>query len=188
MRRLLLFVLLVCVVLLGIASVRAARLSAVPRATDERVITTVNADSVGAHLAAAVRFPTVSMQDGTTDSAAFRALHAWMLQTYPLAHQHLRLELVNGLSLFFTWPGTDTTKAPVVLMGHQDVVPVIPGTEAMWSHGAFSGDVADGYIWGRGTLDDKSTVIAIMEAVEALLREGYQPSRTVYLAFGHDEE
>lgn len=188
MRRFLLFVLLVIVVLLSIASVRAVRLAGLPQANEQRVTTAVNADSVGAHLAAAVRFPTVSTQDGTTDSAAFRALHAWMVQTYPLAHQRLRLEMVNGLSLFFTWPGTDTTKAPVVLMGHQDVVPVIPGTETMWSHGAFSGDVVDGYIWGRGTLDDKSTVIAIMEAVEALLREGYQPSRTVYLAFGHDEE
>jgi carboxypeptidase PM20D1 len=73
-------------------------------------------------------------------------------------------------------------------MGHQDVVPVIPGTETKWSHGAFSGDIADGFVWGRGTLDDKVTVIAVFEAIERLLREGYQPTRTIYLAFGHDEE
>ena len=188
MRRLLLFVTLVIVVLVGIATARTLRLTVPATASDARVTPPVDADSAAAHLAAAVRFPTVSVQDGATDSTAFRALHAWLAHTYPLTHQHLTLQLVGGLSLFYTWKGSDTTKAPVVFMGHQDVVPVIPGTEAKWTHGAFNGDVAEGFIWGRGTLDDKATVIAVFEAIEQLLRDGFQPTRTIYLAFGHDEE
>ncbi len=73
-------------------------------------------------------------------------------------------------------------------MAHMDVVPVEPGTESSWTHGPFSGDVADGFVWGRGTLDDKVSVMAILEAVEILLSRGFQPKQTVLLAFGHDEE
>jgi carboxypeptidase PM20D1 len=73
-------------------------------------------------------------------------------------------------------------------MGHMDVVPVEAGTERAWSHPPFSGDLADGFIWGRGTLDDKCGVMAVFEAVELLLKQGFQPRATVYLAFGHDEE
>ena len=77
---------------------------------------------------------------------------------------------------------------PVLLLAHMDVVPVEPGTERAWTHGPFSGDVADGFIWGRGTLDDKVGVMAILEAVEILLEQGFKPRQTVLLAFGHDEE
>jgi carboxypeptidase PM20D1 len=68
------------------------------------------------------------------------------------------------------------------------VVPVEPGTEGAWTHSPFSGAIADGFIWGRGTLDDKPGVLGILEAVEHLLAQGFQPERTVLLAFGHDEE
>ncbi len=173
--------------LLGVSAVRTMRLAPPAPSSAARVTIQVNADTLAEHLGAAVRFPTVSVQDGAIDTAAFVALHAWMAKTYPLVHQRLTLEKV-GLSLLYTWPGTDPASAPVVLMGHQDVVPVIPGTETKWTHGAFSGEVADGFVWGRGTLDDKGTVIAVLEAVEQILRDGHQPARTIYLAFGHDEE
>jgi carboxypeptidase PM20D1 len=188
MKKILLSLLGILAILFGVASVRAMRMTSVAQVPVERVSIDVNADSAAAHLAGAVRFATVSTQDGTTDSAAFRDFHAWMERTYPLTFQHLTRDSVGGLSLLLTWTGADPAKAPVVLMGHQDVVPVIPGTEDKWTHGAFSGDIADGYVWGRGTLDDKVTVIAVLEAVERLLREGYTPARTIYLAFGHDEE
>ena len=84
--------------------------------------------------------------------------------------------------------GSDPSLEPVVLMGHQDVVPVVPGTEKQWEHGPFSGDIAGGYIWGRGSLDDKITVLAVLEAVEMQLKKGFKPKRTIYLAFGQDEE
>lgn len=84
--------------------------------------------------------------------------------------------------------GKDEAKNPIVLMAHQDVVPVEPGTESLWSVDAFEGIIKNDTIWGRGTTDDKMNLIAIMESIEKLLRENYQPERTIYLAFGHDEE
>lgn len=149
-------------------------------------------DSSGAvgRLAAAVRFETVSFEEGTRvpDSAAFRALHEHLRASFPLVHERLARETVAGLSLLYTWRGADTTLAPVVLMGHLDVVPVIPGTESQWTQPPFSGAVADGHIWGRGTLDDKVSVLAVLEGAEGALRAGFQPKRTIYFAFGHDEE
>ena len=73
-------------------------------------------------------------------------------------------------------------------MGHIDVVPVIPGTEEDWDQPPFGGVIADGSIWGRGAIDDKASVMSILEAVEYLVSSGHQPERTIYLAFGHDEE
>jgi carboxypeptidase PM20D1 len=97
-------------------------------------------------------------------------------------------EVIGGYSLLYTWPGSDTTQRPMLLMGHMDVVPVETGTESRWTHPPFSGDLADGFVWGRGALDDKGTVIAVLEAAEMLLEQGFQPRRTIFLAFGHDEE
>ena len=73
-------------------------------------------------------------------------------------------------------------------MAHQDVVPVESGTETVWSEPPFEGVVKDGYIYGRGTVDDKGSMIALLEATEMLLKQGVQPQRTLYLVFGHDEE
>jgi carboxypeptidase PM20D1 len=77
---------------------------------------------------------------------------------------------------------------PILLAGHMDVVPVEPGTENKWAQDPFGGRIIDGFIWGRGAIDNKSTVMGTLEAVEALLAEGFQPARTIYLAYGHDEE
>lgn len=154
--------------------------------------TAVTIDSAGAiaRFSKALTFPTISWDPGThpVDSAAFRGLQAHLAQSFPLVHRMLKHEVINHLSLLYTWPGSDPSLAPVVLMGHQDVVPVIPGTEAQWQQQPFSGAVTGGFVWGRGSLDDKLTVLATLEAIETLLREGYQPKHTVYLAFGHDEE
>ena len=137
------------------------------------------------HLAEAVRIPTVA--DGDHDEV-FSRFRAFLATTYPRVHDELEREIIEGHSLLFTWPGSDPTADPVLLMAHQDVVPVEPGTEDDWEQPPFSGELADGYLWGRGTVDDKASLIGIFEAVESLLIEGFQPSATVYLAFGHDEE
>ncbi|HSA56560.1 MAG TPA: M20/M25/M40 family metallo-hydrolase, partial [Gemmatimonadaceae bacterium] len=84
------------------------------------------------------------------------------------------------------WPGRRPDLPAVVLMAHLDVVPVEDAPA--WTHPPFSGALAGGFVWGRGALDDKAAVIAILEAVELLVSQGFQPRRTVYLAFGHDEE
>jgi carboxypeptidase PM20D1 len=190
MKRLLLAVLAVVVVVAGVVAFRAARLES-RQPTEVGDAVTAAVDSAGAveRFQGAIRIPTISHERvEDTDSAAFRAFHAYLEESYPLVHERLERETVGDLSLLYTWRGTDPEADPVVLMGHQDVVPVIPGTEEDWTHPPYGGVLADGYVWGRGTMDDKVSVISILEAVEALLAEGYQPERTVYLAFGHDEE
>jgi len=140
-------------------------------------------------LAGAVRFPTVSHADrARIDRATFLAFHRYLADAFPRVHATLARETVNELSLLYTWPGTDPAAPPVLLLAHLDVVPVEPGTETRWSRPPFAGAVADGFVWGRGTIDDKGSVTAILEAAEALLAAGERPPRTVLLAFGHDEE
>jgi carboxypeptidase PM20D1 len=136
----------------------------------------------------AVRYRTISYFDSSTRFSEFARFRSFLIRAYPLVHTRLRREVVDSATLIYTWKGSDTTLAPVLLLGHQDVVPVEPGTEKDWTHGPFSGDVADGYIWGRGTLDDKFSVLGNLEAVETLLKKNYQPRRTIILAFGYTEE
>jgi carboxypeptidase PM20D1 len=140
-------------------------------------------------LLGALRFSTVSTQNPDDfDGQPFLALHDYLRTAFPSVHRSLTREVVGGYSLLYTWKGADSTLDPILLTGHLDVVPVEPGTEGRWTHPPFAGTAADGFIWGRGTLDDKGSVIAILEAVELLLGQGFQPRRTVYLGFGHDEE
>jgi carboxypeptidase PM20D1 len=137
-------------------------------------------------LAEAVRVPVVSIADEPADTTALLRLHTLLAEFYPRAHATLSRERVAGLSLLYTWKGTDTTLAPVILTGHLDTVPA--DTADAWTYPPFSGQIADGQIWGRGTLDNRSTVIGILEAVERLIGAGVEPERTIFLAFGHDEE
>jgi carboxypeptidase PM20D1 len=140
-------------------------------------------------LGAAVRIPTVSVeQTPGADFGNFSRFHEFLETSFPQVHRQLTREVIGDHSLLFTWQGTDRSAIPILLMAHMDVVPVEPGTEAAWAHPPYSGAVADGFIWGRGTLDDKSGLLAILEAVEAHLKNGFQPRQTVFLAFGHDEE
>lgn len=149
----------------------------------------LDTEAIARHLAGALRFRTISYEDSSRfPDAEFAALRDYLASTYPLAHDALRREIVGRGTLLYTWPGTDSTLAPMVLMSHQDVVPVEDGTESEWTHGPFDGVVADGYVWGRGALDDKSGVVTILEAVDRLLAHGVRPRRTVMLVFGHDEE
>jgi carboxypeptidase PM20D1 len=176
-------------VLLGVLVFRAESMPSLQPPDASAVRIEVDQDAAVERFAGAIRIPTISNERvEDTDSAAFRALHDYFEASYPRVHEHLQREIVGGLSLLYTWEGTEPELEPVVLMGHQDVVPVIPGTEDDWSYPPFGGEVAEGYVWGRGTMDDKISVVSILEAVEALLAEGYQPRRTHYLAFGHDEE
>jgi carboxypeptidase PM20D1 len=140
------------------------------------------------NLSASLVFPTISFQESNADGhVAFAQFQNWLAHTYPDFHHTLELQKFNQ-TLLFKWQGTDATLQPVLVTGHYDVVPVIPGTEGLWTHPPFSGHIEDGYIWGRGALDDKSGVIGMVEAATYLLARGYQPLRTIYFSFGHDEE
>lgn len=176
-------------ILAGIAVARTMRVTSLQPPVEDPVDIAVDAGAAARHLAGAIRFQTVSSEDTTAvDRAAFSLLHEYLEQSYPRVHARLARETVNGSSLLYTWAGRDRSAGPVVLMGHLDVVPVAPGTERRWTHPPFAGDIADGFVWGRGAIDDKSSVIAMLEAVEKLLGEDFTPDRDVYLAFGHDEE
>jgi carboxypeptidase PM20D1 len=140
-------------------------------------------------LAAAVRAKTVSSRDDAALNAdEFEVLHAHLQARYPKLHAALKREVVAGLSLLYTWPGTDPAAKPILLMAHQDVVPIAPGTEKNWQADPFAGTIKDGFVWGRGAWDDKANLTAQMEAIEMLVGSGFKPKRTVYLAFGADEE
>lgn len=140
-------------------------------------------------LAEALRFETVSPADPTDfDGEPFLALHRHLEASFPLLHERLEREIVSEYSLLYTWRGSDPATKPILITSHLDVVPVPEGTEESWEQPPFGGVVADGYLWGRGTLDDKFGVLATLEAVERLLAAGFAPARTIYLAFGHDEE
>ena len=146
-------------------------------------------DSALAHLAGALRIATVSRtRYADTDTVPFDQFQAYLQRTFPLVHQRLKLQKVNHYGLLYEWPGTDAALKPLLLLAHQDVVPVLPGTESQWARPPFAGQQAGGYLYGRGALDDKLNVLGQLEAAEALLRAGYQPRRTVLLAYGHDEE
>lgn len=149
----------------------------------------VNEAAAAERLAGAVRFRTVSYETPSEASRAeFLKLHAYLAQVFPKAHATLQREVVGNYSLLYMWPGRDRAAKPILLMAHQDVVPVAPGTEDRWHAAPFAGEIRDGFVWGRGTWDDKGNLMAILEAVEMLAAQGFEPRQTVYLAFGHDEE
>ena len=102
--------------------------------------------------------------------AALRELHRRLEKSFPRLHAALEREVVAGGSLLYRWAGSDPDAAPILLMGHLDVVPVEPGTEARWTHPALRRrrSTSD-FVWGRGALDDKMSVLGIAEAVERLL-------------------
>lgn len=142
-----------------------------------------------ARFSGALQFPTISYDDRSNfDAGAFRDFHAFLQSSYPLVHQNASRTVVNDYSLVYHLPGTDPSLQPVLFMGHMDVVPVEEITRNEWSYPPFNGTVSDGIIWGRGSVDDKFTVIALMEAMEQLLAENIQPERSLYFSFGHDEE
>lgn len=141
------------------------------------------------HLSEAIRYKTISHQDPAQfDPAPFRAFLRFLERAYPNVFTQLEVTRIAEFSLVAKWQGSNPSLKPVLFDGHYDVVPVEPGTEADWNFDPFSGEITDEYILGRGAIDNKSAIIALFEGFEALLAEGFQPTRTVYFSLGHDEE
>jgi len=146
-----------------------------------------SAEAPEERFAKSLTFATISHESPEQfDAAAFDGLLAWLAASYPRVHATLGRERVGAASLLYTWPGQDPSLAPILLTSHLDVVPV-PDPES-WTHPPFAGVIADGFVWGRGALDDKAGVVATLEALEGLVTEGFTPQRSVLVAFGHDEE
>jgi carboxypeptidase PM20D1 len=121
--------------------------------------------------------------------SAFLAFHALLEASFPRLHASLERHVINTYSLLYVWrpaPGSAPALPGFALAAHMDVVPVPDAAE--WRHPPFAGTLAGGYVWGRGAIDDKHSLLSICEAVEHLLSSGFQPACPILLAFGHDEE
>lgn len=181
--RLLLALLAVLIVVIVIKTISFRSMQIKP---EPATLPAFGAQSV-ANLSKAITFPTISYDNELPiDSLEFREYHQFIFEAYPLIHKNLKREILSEFSLLYTWKGTNPSLKPAILVAHLDVVPA--GETIDWEKPPFSGANDGTFIWGRGTLDDKVSMIAILEAAEKLLSENFRPERTVYLAFGHDEE
>lgn len=155
----------------------------------EAVENEVVPDEAVERLSKAISYKTISYYEPDEfDRGAFEGFHKHLKDSFPNVNQNLTKEVIDEFGLLYTWKGTNKNYKPILLMAHQDVVPIEEGTEEDWTCSPFSGEIKDGFIWGRGTMDIKCCILGTLEAVEALLKEGFIPSRTVYLAYGYDEE
>ncbi|MBQ3904112.1 MAG: M20/M25/M40 family metallo-hydrolase [Eubacterium sp.] len=149
----------------------------------------VNLERYTEVLREAIRCKTVSNADEElVEWGEFEKLHRVFEEKYPLLHKTLEKQEVGKAGLIFTWKGTDPSLKPIALIGHQDVVPVQKEKLEDWTYPPFDGVLADGYIWGRGATDMKNHVVGILESVETLLEEGFEPKRTVIICLGYNEE
>ncbi len=142
--------------------------------------------AIGERLSRMIRLPTVSAELEARGPEPFEDFVALLAELYPLVHERLSLERITEHGLLFRWPGVAASASPVVLMAHYDVVPVDESDD--WTYPPFEGRVQDGWVYGRGALDDKGPLLVLLEAAESLLAADFTPARDVYLAFGGDEE
>ena len=141
------------------------------------------------HLSTSIQIRSISYdEDSLTNYLFFDTLNSFLRTNYPLVFGKLNLQVINNHSLLFHWKGSATNKKPVILYAHLDVVPADQGDSSQWQHPPFNGKTDSEFIFGRGAIDDKGSVIAILESAEKLISENFIPSRDIYIAFGHDEE
>ncbi len=174
----------IILVLAAVVLIRTASVKASPRPEPAYVSDPELEQACAEKLGAMVRIPTVSKNEDE-DLSEFYRLHAEMERLFPLLHQNLEKTVLSG-NLIYRWKGLDSSAKPILLMGHQDVV---PASDEGWSVPAFSGVVKeDGCLYGRGALDCKSTMFVELEAIERLLAEGFTPPCDVYLEYSINEE
>ena len=181
------FVLLICVLAYNTVSLKSKQLIT---GNGTPLLLPVDQNAVE-HLSRALQVNTISFSDSLKMAEAqphFDSFIQLLKTTYPLVFSSLEDTIINGRNILLKWKGSNAQLPPAILYAHMDVVPVEQNTLAQWKHAAFSGDIADGYIWGRGALDDKGSLISIFEALTRCLQQGLKPVRTIYIASGSDEE
>ncbi len=182
---------LVFVVVLVLAAIAVTRAALLKPASIPVVAATpipLNQDGALQRFIGAIQIPTESQTGQTPDQVAMQKFRDYLVASFPKVHSTMQREVLPDGALIYTWTGRDPSAKPVVLMGHFDVVPAATETLSQWKHQPYSGDNADGFIWGRGTVDDKIHVLSLLEAAETLIGRGFTPARTILFCFGDDEE
>ena len=159
----------------------------VPEQTTDVELSTydIEIEAAAGNLSRAIQLETDSTKPRHPDFGRFQD---FLEQTFPAVHGGMERVMIKGNTPLYRWSGTDGDLQPVLLAAHYDVVPVPPDGIDRWDHPPFAGDIADGFVWGRGALDNKGALISIMTAAEMLIKDGFAPRRTIYLSFAHDEE
>lgn len=184
--RLLAGLVLVIVVLLAVLLFNTLRYTPEATATGGEIYDLdANIKQATRDLSEAVKFRTVSTDLKHPDFATFLT---FLEDSYPLVHSTMSREVLARQTPLYKWEGSDPSLAPILLAGHYDVVPIAPGSHDLWEHEPFAGVIDEEFVWGRGTLDNKGAVIAMLTAAEKMIKDGFTPKRTVYFSFGGDEE
>jgi len=185
LRRFALLLLLALLGLAGVAFVRALTLEPATASPPPAPELRLDARRVCERLAGALRIPSVSSPEPDAVELGRREqMVDYVLETFAPLHQHLGFER-HPAALVLRWEGSEPGLDPLLLLAHLDVVPADPEG---WIHPPFAGEIAGGFVWGRGALDDKASAFAILEALEHLLGRGERPRRGGILALGLDEE
>lgn len=168
-------VLLLLVAILRTALMKTKKADYVPNPDPKRT------DEYVKKLSEMVQYETISKR-GEVNTEKFLGFHKVLEKLFPTVHEKLEKTEIEG-NLLFKWKGKSSEK-PILIMSHQDVVEATGD----WKYPPFSGEVAEGKVWGRGTSDTKCTVMAFLQAAEELLKEGYTPDCDVYIASSCTEE
>ena len=187
MKKILVFIGAILIIIIAIVLTKT--ISNIPGAHQKsKVLDPLTKEAI-THMSQAIQIKTETPNDAFEfDTATFIAYRKFLEKSYPLIHKKLPRTVIDSFNYIYEWKGTDTSILPMVLMAHYDVVPVEASAIKLWHAAPYGGEVKEGYIWGRGVLDDKSSMISILEATEAQLAKGFQPKQTILLCFGADEE
>ncbi len=188
MKRAFLVLLILVLALALVLIIRTARLRPDARKMPAAAAATLDEAGAVRRFVGAIQIPTESLYGRPPDAVQIGKFTDYLQTSFPRVAAQLPREVLKDGAVIYTWKGRDQSASPVVLMGHMDVVPVPAEALPQWQHPPYSGDVADGYIWGRGTIDDKIHVLSLLEAADTLLGSGFEPPRTILFCFGDDEE
>ncbi|SPJ26564.1 M20 family peptidase [Falsiruegeria mediterranea] len=173
------------VVLAGVLLFNTFRYGPPPIPASDPIAVEVDVNRATAQLSRAIQFKTVSTKPDHPD---FDAFLSFLETTYPAVHGVTERVVLDQKTPLYRWQGSNPDLKPVLLAAHYDVVPVAPWNLDKWVHEPYSGTIADGFVWGRGTLDNKGALIAMLSAAESMITAGFTPERTIYFSFGGDEE
>lgn len=188
MRKFLISAAIVIILLIGFILVRTFIFTKPIPATKALSIPELRDSSIN-HLSQAIQIKTISNDNpDSIDVTEFTRFKLFLDSTYPLINHIVEKTIINDHSFIYHWKGKNASLKPYLFLAHLDVVPVEPSSLKLWTVAPFAGTIKDKAVWGRGAIDDKGSLVAIMEAIEHLLQQQYQPERDIYLCFGHDEE